>query len=152
MPDLPQQSVLALGLAALLVAPGLRAENSLQSTSQASGCSGPAQALALEPVPGGAIDLQGQSSHFHIGRRLELCASESGVELRGRGILRLSCADLINADEGRGHDFLDRGTAYLLWLHVNPERDPPVLELGLYRDGEQLYWLDTGYPVCTRYP
>jgi hypothetical protein len=143
MPD-PRPVLCLLGALCL---PGFAAAQETMTLSTT--CLGAHRDVALQPT--GFLDLDGETTSFGFGPAVQVCVLPEAVTLYGAGEVTLGCADIRDsAAEGMGYDFTPDGTAHHLWFHIAPARSPQVLEIGLYRDGVELVWIDTGVPICNR--
>lgn len=115
----------------------------------ASPCPGPAQAIGLAPV--GDIDLPAGSAHLKIGPTLRICFTGTEVTLFADEAVTYPCTEIRDSpDEGIGHYFTAEDIPYHLWLHIDPEARDPSLEIGIYREDDELAWIDTGTAICAR--
>ncbi len=134
----------------VLTAPAVWAENQSQTRSQGQDCAGESQQLGLEPIPGGFLELPANVRHIRFDQDIALCAQAGSVEARAALVQSFSCADIRDSpDEGVGVDFLTAdGTPHHIWLHINPDHDPQVLEFGLYKQETEIYWVVSKIAVC----
>lgn len=113
-------------------------------------CEGGQQAFGLAALSGGFLELDGTKSSLSFGEQIGVCIRDQSVDVKGPIDATISCEAILESDfNGASYDFLDTsGTPHNLWFYVNPEASEKTLELGVYRDGEQLYWLATQRPFC----
>lgn len=130
--------------------PVVLAENQTQTRSQGHDCDGESQELGIAPIAGGFLELPENVRHIRFERDIALCAVADRVEIIGTPPRSYSCEDIRDsADEGVGVDFLSAdGTPHHLWLHINPENSPQALEIGLYRQETEVYWIVSKIAVC----
>ncbi len=115
----------------------------------AAPCPGVARDIPLAPE--GEIDLPQGSAHLKIGPNLRLCFTGTEVTLFAQTIETYACTDIRDSpDEGIGHYFTAEDIPYHLWLHIDAEAAAPSLEIGIYREDEELAWIDTGTEICAR--
>ncbi len=127
------------------------AENQVQTRSQGQDCAGESQQLGLDPIPGGFLELPANVRHIRFDQDISLCAQAGSVEARAALVQTFSCTDIRDSpDDGVGVDFLTPdGTPHHIWLHVNGDNDPQVLEFGLYRQETELYWVVSKIAICS---
>lgn len=113
-------------------------------------CEGPVQTLGFDRVPGDFVGLDGSHRQLLFGEDVRVCSDPQNVRVSGPFDAVFSCDLLLNSpDEGAGYYFDGPGrAAHHLWFYVDPERQQPALEVGLYREGEQVYWVDTNILIC----
>lgn len=123
--------------------------NSVPAPAQAI-CEGPVQALGFDRVPGDFVGLDGSHRQLVLGDDLLICPDADAVRVSGPFDAAFSCDMLLNApDEGAGYYFDGPDKApHHLWFYLNPDRKPRALEMGLYREDKQIYWVDTNIAIC----
>ncbi|MBY6115498.1 hypothetical protein KUW09_16945 [Mameliella alba] len=122
--------------------------NSAERMETGGPCPGAAQAIALAPA--GFLGLDGSVAHLTFGPALHVCLTGDSVAVHDSASRTLPCKAIRDsADEGIGHAFTAEGIAHHLWFHIPPEDPAPTLEVGLYREDEELVWIDTGFAICT---
>lgn len=113
-------------------------------------CEEPVQTLGFDRVPDDFVDLDGSQLQLVFGEDLRVCPDAQSVRVSGPFEASFSCDLLLNSPAaGAGYYFDGPGNApHHLWFYLNPERQPHTLEVGLYRQGEQVYWVDTNMRMC----
>lgn len=130
------------------------AENQTETRSQGQSCAGDSQELGLDPIPGGFLELPAKVRHIRFARDIAICAQDGAVTVTAAQVARFSCADIRDSpDAGVGVNFLTSdGTPHHLWLHINADAPsgagPQVLEIGLYRNDTEIYWIVTKIAIC----
>lgn len=131
----------------VLPLPLLAQTNGLEGAEATLPCPGPAHAIALAPSE--FIELNGTTRHLTIGSALRLCFTETDITLfTPQPVIHPCTAIRDSTDGGTGHYFTAEGMPYHVWLFINPDTASPTLEIGLYREDDQLVWIDTAAPIC----
>lgn len=96
------------------------------------------------------VDLGNAAQRLLIGTQIELCADAERVYVNGPFAESFDCADVTDpVTQGAGYYFTDtEGKPSHLWLFVNTAVTPRQLELGLYHEAQEIYWMTTGWPFC----
>lgn len=115
-------------------------------------CNGEARTLGFDPVPEDFVELPGSDRHLFFGDRVRVCTDDTQVRVSGPFAADFSCETLLTSpDEGAGYYFAGPDDApHHLWFYVDPNRQPRALEIGVHREEEEIYWIDTQIPICTQ--
>jgi hypothetical protein len=143
-------------LLVLCLAPApLWAQQNIAETPSVPTSACPGTALQIPLAHADFLELDGRTTHLAFGASLSganisLCFDDSSVTLQGPAPISHSCSDIRDSpDEGIGHGFTAEDIPFHLWFYISPDSSSPTLEIGLYREDEQLLWIDTAAPICT---
>lgn len=129
--------------------PLMAQQNTLESTQAgALPCPGTPVQIPLSASEFRALD--GNSRHLVFGSGLRVCFTQTAVTIHTPTPLTHSCTAIRDSpNEGLGHSFQAEDLPFHLWFFINPDASRPSLEIGLYREDQQLVWIDTAAPICT---
>ncbi len=123
------------------------AQTNRMESDQGMSCPGASHAITLGQS--GFVELEGAATHLTFGPALHVCFDGGEVVVHAPTPKIYSCRQIHGSpDAGIGHYFIAEGMPFHLWFHVDAQDSAPTLEIGLYREDEQLAWIDTGFPLC----
>ncbi|MEM9855251.1 MAG: caspase family protein [Pseudomonadota bacterium] len=110
-------------------------------------CEGGRVELPITPHADGYVELDGTVALMDFGGEAEVCIGENKIEVVGTFSQDFSCEQIVGSGAGYYFNAAD-GTRQHFWFYVDPDAAPRALQMGVYRDDEELYWLATQRAIC----